>query len=131
MTNLGLKSKGLKEKLMNEQKKKVILVSNKVNEKITNELRARLEAHGIEVEIKDKRSMTKEEAKEIEDMFKCKEPTLSEINDEIASMAAENVKILDAPIIQCNEKPKKYAPKKIGNISKAKFKQTRGKRYGR
>ena len=69
---------------MNEQKKKVILVSNKVNEKITNELRARLEAHGIEVEIKNKGSMTKEEAKEIEDMFKCKEPTLSEINDEIA-----------------------------------------------
>lgn len=60
MTNLGLKSKGLKEKLMNEQKKKVILVSNKVSEKITNELRARLEAHGIEVEIKDKGSMTKE-----------------------------------------------------------------------
>ena len=45
---------------MNEQKKKVILVSNKVSEKITNELRARLEAHGIEVEIKDKGSMTKE-----------------------------------------------------------------------
>ena len=116
---------------MNEQEKRVILVSNKVNEKITNELRARLEAHGIEVEVKDKESLTKEEAKEIEYMFKHKEPTLSEICGEMTIMAAENVKILDTSVEYCNGKQKKYAPKKIGNECKAKAKNLRGKRYGR
>ena len=115
---------------MSEQKKKVILVSNKVNEKITDKLRERLEAHGIEVEIKDKESMTKEEIQEIEVMFKSKEATLSELNNEMIRMAAENVEILDDPV-EYNKKPKKYVPKKIGEESKAKVKNVRGKRYGR
>ena len=115
---------------MSEQKKKVILVSSKVNEKITDELRARLEAHGIDVEVKDKESMTKEEAQEIEVMFKCKEPSLSDLNDEMIRVAAENVEILDVPV-EYNKKPKKYVPKKIGDESKAKTKNSRGKRYVR
>ena len=116
---------------MSEQKKKVILVSNKVNEKITDELRLRLEAQGIEVEVKDKESMTKEEVQEIEAVFKCKEPTLSEINDEMVRMVTENIKIFEDPIKYNNKKPKKYVPKKIGEESKAKVKNVRGKRYGR
>jgi glycine cleavage system pyridoxal-binding protein P len=115
---------------MSEQKKKVIIVSNKVNEKITDELRARLEAHGIDVEVKDKETMTKEEAQEIEVMFKCKEPSLSAVSDEMIRMAAENAEILDDPV-EYNKKPKKYVPKKIGEESKAKVKNIRGKRYGR
>lgn len=116
---------------MSEQKKKVILVSNKVNEKITDELRLRLEAQGIEVEVKDKETMTKEEVQEIEVVFKCKEPTLSEISDEMVRMAAENVKISEDPIKYNNKKPKKYVPKKIGEETEAKVKNVRGKRYGR
>ena len=113
---------------MSEQKKKVILVSSKVNEKITDELRARLEAHGIDVEVKDKKSMTKEEAQEIEVM--CKKPTLSEVVDEMIRTDAENVGILEDPV-EYNKKPKKYVPKKIGDESKAKTKNSRGKRYVR
>ncbi len=116
---------------MSEQKKKVILVSNKVNEKITDELRLRLEAQGIEVEVKDKETMTKEELQEIEAVFKCKEPTLSEINDEMVRMAAENVKISEDSMKYDNKKTKKYVPKKIGEENKAKVKNVRGKRYGR
>ena len=113
---------------MSEQKKKVILVSNKVNEKITDKLRERLEAHGIEVEIKDKESMTKEEIQEIEVMFKSKEATLSELNDEMIRIAAENVEIFDVPMEYDNKRQKKYVPKKIGDESKAKVKNIRGKR---
>jgi phage terminase large subunit-like protein len=120
---------------MSEQKKKVIIVSNKVNEKITDELRLRLEAQGIKVEVKDKESMTKEEVQEIEVVFKCKEPTLAEINDKMVRMVIENVKIIEDPIKynnkNNNKKPKKYVPKKIGEESKAKVKNVRGKRYGR
>lgn len=116
---------------MSEQKKKVILVSNKVNEKITDELRLRLEAQGIEVEVKDKEFMTKEEVQELEAVFKCKEPTLSEINDEMVRMVAENVKISEDPIKYNNKKPKKYVPKKIGEERKKEIKIVRGKRYVR
>lgn len=112
---------------MGEQKKKVVLVSSKVNEKIAYELRARLNAQGIEVEIKDEESLTKEEAQEIEDM--CKKTTLSEVIDKMIKIDAENVGILEDPIK--NKKIKKYMPKKIGNESKAKVKNVRGRRYGR
>lgn len=116
---------------MSEQKEKVIIVSNKVNEKIADELRLRLEAQGIKVKVKDKESMTKEEVQEIDVVFKCKEPTLSEINDEVVRMVAENVKIFEDPIKYNNKKTKKYVPKKIGEESKAKVQNVRGKRYGR
>ena len=59
----------------------------------------------------------------------CKKTTLSEVIDKMIKIDAENVGILEDPIK--NKKIKKYMPKKIGDESKAKVKNIRGRRYGR
>ena len=108
---------------MIEQHKKVIIVSNKTNEKISDELRASLIAQGIEVVIKNKESMTIKEAVELGLVHVLYEVPVSEVFD---SMLRE-----DAEKIEYDKKQNKYVPKKIGNESKAKIKHVRGKRYGR
>lgn len=121
---------------MSEQKKKVIFVSNKVNEKIAEELRVRLEAQGIEVEVKDRESMTKEEIQEIEVVLEYKEPMLSESYDDMLLKAGEKVRVSNDMMKYDNKKQNEYAskkrvPRKIGKECKEKVKNIRGKRYGR
>ena len=127
---------------MSEQKKKVILVSSKVNEKITDELRAEVMSHGIEIRVlgeplviglsgeKSREMMLEEKKAEI---VVLKEPIVMELRGEdLLKMAAEHIEIID-PTIEYKDKPKKkkYVQKRIGDVSKAKIKNVRGKRYGR
>ena len=100
---------------MTEQAKKVIIISKKTNDQMSEALREKLEAMGVEVEIKHK-------APEVLALAK-------DMNLEMAAEAHKITKLLDEEIeIKIN---KKHVPKKLGNVSKAKYKKIRGKRYGR
>lgn len=130
---------------MSEQKKKVILVSEMVYDKITDELRAEVMSHDIEIRVLEKepvvielrgeetRKMGLLEEDNAEIIVLEKAPLVMELNGEdLLEMAAEHIKIID-PTIEYEDKPKKkkYVPKKIGNERKPKIKNVRGKRYGR
>jgi hypothetical protein len=61
-----------------------------------------------------------------------KAPLVMELNgEEILKMMEEHIKILDATIVPDRKEPKKYVRKRIGDVSKAKINNVRGKRYGR
>ena len=104
---------------MNEEKIKVIFVSEKTDVKIPDQLRAKLDEMGVEVEIAQKATIERE-------------PTEEELIEMMKDALREPV-LPEGYIKQQDENfvPKKYVPKKIGKISKAKVKDIRGKRYGR
>ena len=103
---------------MNEEKRKVIFVSEKTDVKIPDQLRAKLDEMGVEVEIAQKATIREPTEEELIEMMKdaLREPVLPE----------GYIKQQDENFV-----PKKYVPKKMGKISKAKVKDIRGKRYGR
>lgn len=140
---------------MSEQKKKVILVSEMVYDKITDELLAKLAENDVEIGIKEKEvvvieigekgplKIPTENAKSLETpilkednaeiVILEKAPLVVELNgEEILKMMEEHIEIID-PTIEYEDKPKKkkYVPKRIGNERKPKIKNVRGKRYGR
>lgn len=104
---------------MNEKKRKVIFVSEKTDVKIPDQLRAKLDEMGVEVEIAQKATIERE-------------PTEEELIEMMKDALREPV-LPEGYIEQQDENfvPKKYVPKKMGKISKAKVKDIRGKRYGR
>ena len=104
---------------MNEEKIKVIFVSEKTDVKIPDQLRAKLDEMGVEVEIAQKATIERE-------------PTEEELIEMMKDALREPV-LPEGYIKQQDENfvPKKYVPKKMGKISKAKVKDIRGKRYGR
>ena len=104
---------------MSEEKIKVIFVSEKTNVKIPDQLRAKLDEMGVEVEIAQKDTIERE-------------PTEGELIEMMKDALREPV-LPEGYIKQQDENfvPKKYVPKKMGKISKAKVKNIRGKRYGR
>ena len=104
---------------MSEEKIKVIFVSEKTNVKIPDQLRAKLDEMGVEVEIAQKATIERE-------------PTEGELIEMMKDALREQV-LPEGYIKQQDENfvPKKYVPKKMGKISKAKVKNIRGKRYGR
>lgn len=127
---------------MSEHNKKIIYVSKETDKKITDELRAEVMSHGIEIRVlgeplviglsgeKSREMMLEEEKAEI---VVLKEPIVMELRgEELLKMATEHIEIID-PTIEYENKPKKkkYVPKKMGNELKAKIKNVRGKRYGR
>ncbi len=139
---------------MSEQKKKVILVSERVYDKITDELLAKLAENDVDIRIKEKEPIVieiggkeplkipVENAKSLETpilkednaeiVILEKAPLVMELNgEEILKMMEEHIKILDATIVPDRKEPKKYVPKRIGNERKPKIKNVRGKRYGR
>ena len=139
---------------MSEQKKRVILVSEMVYDKITDELLAKLAENDVEIGIKEKEvvvieigekgplKIPTENAKSLETpilkednaeiVILEKAPLVMELNgEEILKMMEEHIKILDATIVPDRKEPKKYVPKRIGNERKPKIKNVRGKRYGR
>ena len=136
---------------MSEQKKKVILVSERVYDKITDELLAKLAENDVEIGIKEKDLVVieiggkgplkipaenvkslgslilKEDDAEI--MFVEKEPAIIEISgEELLKMMEEDLKLLETPIEYGKKKQKKYVLKKIGKETEAKVKNIRGKR---
>ena len=120
---------------MNEEKIKVIFVSEKTDVKIPDQLRAKLDEMGVEVEIAQKATIEREPTEEelIEMMTDVlREPTEEELIEMMKDALREPV-LPEGYIKQQDENfvPKKYVPKKIGKISKAKVKDIRGKRYGR
>ena len=140
---------------MSEQKKKVILVSEGVYDKITDELLAKLAENDMEIGIKKKEPVVieigekgplkipAENAKSLETpilkednaeiVLLEKAPLVMELNsEEILKTMEEHIKILDATIVPDRKEPKKYVPRRIGNVStNQKSKNVRGKRYGR
>lgn len=127
---------------MSEHNKKIIYISKETDKKITDELRAEVMSHGIEIRVlgeplvielsgeKSREMMLEEEKAEI---VVLKEPIVMELRgEELLKMATEHIEIID-PTIEYENKPKKkkYVPKKMGNELKAKIKNVRGKRYGR
>ena len=140
---------------MSEQKKKVILVSEGVYDKITDELLAKLAENDVEIGIKKKEPVVIEIGEKgplkipAENAKSLETPILKEDNAEIVllekapivmelrgedllKMMEEHIEIID-PTIEYEDKPKKkkYVQKRIGDVSKAKIKNVRGKRYGR
>ena len=130
---------------MSERNKKVIYVSKETDEKITDELRAEIMSHEIEIRVIEKESLvielSGEEARKMDVLKEDnpeivvleKEPIVMELRgEELLKMAAEHIEIID-PTIEYEDKPKKkkYVQKRIGDVSKAKIKNVRGKRYGR
>ena len=104
---------------MSEEKRKVIFVSEKIDAKIPDQLRAKLDEMGVEVEIVQKA------------------PVAMDLVDEIfVETMKETLKmevLLEEDLKKQDEKSKseRYVPKRIGDVSKAKIKNVRGKRYGR
>ena len=130
---------------MSERNKKVICVSKETDEKITDELRAEIMSHEIEIRVIEKEplviELSGEETRKM-DVLKGdnpeivvleKEPIVMELRgEELLKMMEEHIEIID-PSIEYENKPKKkkYVQKRIGDVSKAKIKNVRGKRYGR
>ena len=100
---------------MIEKNKKVIIVSKKTNEKISEALREKLEAEGVEVVVEYEPHELVENLEKIIEL-----PIVNRA--ELPDLFLEDL---------TEKKTKRPAPKKIGNPSKAKIKQVRGKRYGR
>ena len=130
---------------MSEQKKKVIYVSKETDKKITEELRAEIMSHEIELRVLEKEPLViglsgkephktgvlKEDNAEI--VILKEDPVVMELRgEELLKIMEEHIEILE-PTIEYENKPKvkKYVPKKIGDEYKAKIKNIRGKRYGR
>ncbi len=130
---------------MSERNKKVIYVSKETDEKITDELRAEIMSHEIEIRVIEKEplviGLSGEETRKIDVLKEDnpeiivleKEPIVMELRgEELLKMMEEHIEIID-PSIEYENKPKKkkYVQKRIGDVSKAKIKNVRGKRYGR
>ena len=130
---------------MSERNKKVIYVSKETDEKITDGLRAEVMSHDIEIRVLEKepvvielrgeetRKMGLLEEDNAEIIVLEQEPSVMELRGEdLLKMAAERIEIID-PTKEYEDKPKKkkYVQKRIGDVSKAKIKNVRGKRYGR
>lgn len=100
---------------MTEKNKKVIIVSKKTNEKISEALREKLEAEGVEVVVEYEPNELVENLEKIVEL-----PIVNRA--ELPDLFLENM----------NQKSlKKYVPNKIGRENKAKFVKIKGKRYGR
>ena len=130
---------------MSERNKKVIYVSKETDEKITDGLRAEVMSHDIEIRVLEKEpvviELRGEETREMrllkEDNAEIivleQEPIVMELRgEELLKMMEEHIEIID-PTIEYEDKlkKKKYVQKRIGDVSKAKIKNVRGKRYGR
>ena len=130
---------------MSERNKKVIYVSKETDEKITDELRAEIMSHEIEIRVIEKEplviELSGEETRKMDVLKEYnpeivvleKEPIVMELRgEELLKMMEEHIEIID-PSIEYENKPKKkkYVQKRIGDVSKAKIKNVRGKRYGR
>ena len=104
---------------MSEEKRKVIFVSEKIDAKIPDQLRAKLDEMGVEVVIVQKA------------------PVAMDLVDEIfVETMKETLKmevLLEEDLKKQDEKAKtqRYVPKKIGDERNKKIKNVRGKRYVR
>ena len=104
---------------MSEEKRKVIFVSEKIDAKIPDQLRAKLDEMGVEVEIVQKAPVAMDLVDEI--FVETMKETLK-----MEVLLEEDLKKQDE-----ESKSKRYVPKKIGDERKKKIKNVRGKRYGR
>ncbi len=105
---------------MNRKIKKVIAVKNKTAEKISGKMFLLLAAIGVEIRIKETAPTIVEVAEELNFDLMDKTVKVVDLLEEDKMRQAKASRLV-----------KKYAPKKIGDVSMAKFKQIRGKRYGR
>ena len=105
---------------MSEENKKAIAVSEEVRKKIPAHLEAALVAAGIEIIVRESPPAVVEIAEDISLEMMVETQNVSNFLEEDKKKQDEKSRLVG-----------KYAPRKMGKPSKAKFNNIKGKRYGR
>lgn len=105
---------------MNKDENKVIMVTEETKKKISKKMMVYLAAMGVELVVRDEAPTLVDVEKEINLIQRVEVQEVDDFIEKDRLKQVENSKLVQ-----------KYAPRKIGNTSKAKCRQAKGKRHGR